>query len=99
MANKMILFVFWVFSMKKVISTDKQLGQILRGQRKSQKLTQHQLAPLTGISQERLSSLELNPSGLTLERLLRWTSLLGLELVIQDRGTPLDGPAGEKVEW
>ncbi|MBN2193900.1 MAG: helix-turn-helix domain-containing protein [Polyangiaceae bacterium] len=38
-----------------------------------------------GISQERLSRLESDARGLTLERLLLIANLLGLELVLEDK--------------
>jgi HipA-like protein len=62
---------FQVASMRQVISTEKHLGQLLLGLRKSQGLTQAQLAQQAGISQARLSVLELNPGRITVERLMR----------------------------
>lgn len=85
--------------MKQVISTEKQLGQLLQGQRKSCGLTQGQLAQQAGISQERLSVLELNPGRITIERLLRLAGALGLELVVQGKAAPADKPSTEKTEW
>ena len=71
--------------MNQPISTEKQLGHLLQGCRKSHGLTQAQLAQQAGISQERLSVLELNPGRITIERLLRLLGALGLELSIQEK--------------
>lgn len=85
--------------MRQVISTEKQLGQLLLGLRKSQNLTQAQLAQQAGISQARLSVLELNPGRLTVERLLRLLGVLGLELAVQEKGACADASAGAQSEW
>ena len=62
-----------------------QVGELLRRRRKSLRVPQRELASKLGISQGRFSTLELDPSGLTLERLIALTNLLGLELVVRDR--------------
>jgi HTH-type transcriptional regulator/antitoxin HipB len=71
--------------MDQPISTERQLGHLLQGARKNARLTQAQLAQQAGISQERLSVLELNPGRITVERLLRLLGALGLELTIQKK--------------
>ena len=48
-------------------------------------LTQQEVASRLGISQNRLSELESQPSQLTVERLLALTGILGLELAVQQR--------------
>ena len=62
-----------------------QVGELLRERRKSLGISQRELASKLGISQGRFSTLELDPSGLTLERFIALTNLLGLELVLRDR--------------
>ena len=84
-----------ILEMKQTIITDRILGHLLQGRRKSRGLTQAQLAQRVGISQERLSVLELNPGRITVERLLRLASVLGLELVVQEKTVP---PPNES-EW
>jgi HTH-type transcriptional regulator / antitoxin HipB len=80
--------------MRQLITTPKQLGAILRGRRKVRRLPQQELATKLGISQSRLSTLEGDPAGLTLDRLLLLAKLLGFELVLQDKSdTP--SPQGE----
>lgn len=70
-----------------------QVGEVLRRRRKSLGIPQREVASKLGISQGRFSTLELDPSGLTLERLVALTNLLGLELVVRDR--PRKKPGGE----
>jgi HTH-type transcriptional regulator/antitoxin HipB len=81
--------------MRRLITASSQVGEILRGRRKARQLPQQELATKLGISQSRLSTLETDPSGLTLDRLLAMTNLLGLELVLQEKG---EGRA-PKGEW
>lgn len=70
--------------MRQVITTPGQVGEILRGRRKVRRLSQQELSAKLGVSQGRLSTLEANPAGLTLERLIVLAKLLGLELVLQE---------------
>ncbi len=79
--------------MRQLITTPNQVGEILRGRRKARRIPQKELAAKLSVSQSRLSTLESNPAGLTLERLLLAAKLLGLELVIQDKS------AARKTEW
>ncbi len=68
------------------LATPLQAGQILSARRKSLGLSQADAAAGVGISQNRLSELEPNPERLTLERLISLAGLLGLELVLRDKG-------------
>jgi HTH-type transcriptional regulator/antitoxin HipB len=72
-------------AMRQLITTPGQVGEILRGRRKARGLAQDAVAVKLGVSQSRLSTLEQDAAGLTLERLLALANLLGLELVLQDR--------------
>ncbi len=81
--------------MRQLITTPSQVGEILRGRRKARRLSQQDLAARLGISQSRLSTLEDNPAGLTLDRLILLAKLLGLELVLQDKSDP----PSSKEEW
>ncbi|WP_048439983.1 helix-turn-helix domain-containing protein [Caenimonas sp. SL110] len=65
------------------ILTPSQLGVQLQGARKSQKLTQAQLAARLDISQNRLSDLERNPGTLNVDQLLALCNQLGLQLALQ----------------
>ena len=66
--------------------TPGQLGSMLQAARKSQGLTQSALAARIGLSQSRVSHLELNAHELSLEQLLAWCAALGLELALGARG-------------
>ncbi len=65
-----------------------QAAQLLVGRRKALGLSQAEVAARLGISQNRLSELELRPERLTLERLLALAGVLGLELAIGDKAPP-----------
>ena len=52
------------------IATAPQLGALLQGTRKSRKLTQAQLGVRMGLSQKRVSELELAPGSLSVDQLL-----------------------------
>lgn len=70
------------------LRTTYQLGLLLRSARKSRKLTQGQLAIRMGVSQSRVSQLELEPQGMTVEQLLLACAALGMELQVGDRTEP-----------
>lgn len=63
-----------------------QLGAVLQAARKAQGLTQSALAARIGLSQSRVSHLELNAHEMSVEQLLAWCAALGLELTIGARG-------------
>jgi HTH-type transcriptional regulator/antitoxin HipB len=67
------------------LSTSTQLGILLTSRRKVLGLTQSDVAASLGISQNRLSELEKQPSQLTVDRLLRLAGILGLELLVQEQ--------------
>lgn len=62
-----------------------QLGQLLRAARKTKGLSQTELGQMLGLSQGRVSALELNPKALSLEQLMTWASVVGLELLVQEK--------------
>ncbi|AMN46791.1 XRE family transcriptional regulator [Steroidobacter denitrificans] len=62
-----------------------QLGSMLQAARKAQGLTQSALASRIGLSQSRVSHLELNAHELSVEQLLAWCAALGLELAVGTR--------------
>lgn len=80
---------------EQVIRMPAQLAQLLIGLRRQKGLSQAALAQKAGgISQARLSALELNPGRFTLERLLLLLAALDLELVVRPRRR-----RPEPVEW
>ncbi len=75
-----------------------QLGAMLQAARKAQGLTQSALASRIGLSQSRVSHLELNAHELSVEQLLAWCAALGLELAVGTRGNAVM-PAPPTVDW
>ena len=74
--------------------TSKQLGQVLRGQRKSQKLTQKEAAQVVGLLPKTISKLELATETATIESLFKLLSALQLELVVRSKS-----PESAAKEW
>lgn len=75
-----------------------QIGSMLQAARKAQGLTQAVLAARIGLSQSRVSHLELNAQALSLEQLLSWCAALGLELSMGARGGAA-ASAKSKTDW
>ena len=65
--------------------TPRQLGQILKGQRKLQQLTQKEAAKQVGLLPKTISKLELSPETATIESLFKLLSALRLELVVRSK--------------
>lgn len=76
--------------------TAMQLGQMLKSARKRRKLTQSMVASRLGLSQNRVSHLELHPEELSLMQLLTWSAVVGLELSIGER---LQNGVSSTAEW
>jgi len=81
---------------RQLVTTPSQLGEVLRGRRRARGMSQGELAAKLNISQSRLSTLESDPAGLTLDRLLVLAAVLGLEILVQDK-TPTS--ERRKAEW
>ena len=75
-----------------------QLSSVLQAARKAQGLTQSALASRIGLSQSRVSHLELNAHELSVEQLLAWCAALGLELTIGSRGGHAS-PSNPRTDW
>jgi len=74
--------------------TPKQLGQVLKGRRKSQQLTQKQAAQVVGLLPKTVSKLELATETATIESFFKLLSALQLELVVRSKS-----PAPPSKEW
>ena len=74
-----------------------QLGSMLQAARKARGLTQSALAARIGLSQSRVSHLELNAHELSVEQLLAWCAALGLELAVGARDNAAVSTA--TTEW
>jgi len=71
--------------MNYAVHTPKQLGQVLKGQRKSQKLTQQDASKTVGLLPKTISKLELATETATIESLFKLLSALQLELVVRSK--------------
>ena len=67
------------------IHTPRQLGTVLRGQRKTMKLSQTAVASTVGLLPEADSKVEQTPNTATIESLFKLLSSLRLELVVRTR--------------
>jgi HTH-type transcriptional regulator/antitoxin HipB len=67
------------------IKTLDQLRPILVGLRKQAKLSQMAVASLLGVSQQSYAKIEANPSTTSFVRLFKILSLLGGEIIVNDR--------------
>ncbi|WP_284616420.1 helix-turn-helix domain-containing protein [Aquabacterium humicola] len=74
--------------MKQLISVPAQAGALLQAARKAARLSQTTLAQRLGLSQSRVSAMELDPGSISLEQLLALCAALQLELVMQTRPAP-----------
>jgi len=68
-----------------VLLSAPQLGQTLLSARKARGMSQAALASRVGLSQPRVSFLEKNAGDLSVEQLLAWCAVLGLELSVGAR--------------
>ena len=80
-----MLFKGW-FGMHYTINTLDQLKPVLIGYRKSQGLSQKDMATKLGIKQQSYQYLESNPQRITVDRLFRVLTLLGVKLHLSDNG-------------
>ncbi|RST50019.1 helix-turn-helix domain-containing protein [Variovorax sp. MHTC-1] len=71
--------------MRQVLSVPSQLGPLIKSARKDAGLSQEKLAKRLGISQSRMSHMELNPGSVSLEQLLAIFGVLGLEVMVGTR--------------
>ena len=88
--------------MKQILSVADQAGPLLQAARKSAGLSQTALARRLGISQSRMSAMELDPGSISLAQLLAMCSALRLELLVQTKRRPDDDrseTALTKPEW
>lgn len=72
--------------MKQRARTSKQLGAIIRRERRKQQLTQAQLGQEIGLRQATISKLEAGEPATQLRTLLDALTVLKLEIVVEKRG-------------
>ncbi len=85
--------------MKQILSSPTQAGLLLQSARKHRGLTQSAAAARLGLSQSRLSKLELDPASMTLGQLLGLCALLGLELTLAEKKSAASPAGRPPTEW
>jgi HTH-type transcriptional regulator/antitoxin HipB len=85
--------------MKQVLSIPQQIGPLLQARRKSARLSQTELAQRLGISQSRMSAMELDPGSINLDQLLALLSALNLEVLVQTKAGAHGQPDSSAQEW
>jgi HTH-type transcriptional regulator/antitoxin HipB len=86
--------------MQQIISLAEQFTPILQAARKTAGLSQAELAQRLDLSQSRMSVMELDPSSIALNQLLRLCAALQLELVVQTKAPPASSVAtASSLEW
>jgi HTH-type transcriptional regulator/antitoxin HipB len=71
--------------MKQILSLSRQLGPLLQSARKRAGLSQTALAQRLGISQSRISAMELDPGSISVNQLLALLAALDHEVLVQPR--------------
>jgi HTH-type transcriptional regulator/antitoxin HipB len=71
--------------MNQILSLSRQLGPLLQSARKSAGLSQTALAQRLGISQSRVSAMELDPGSISVEQLLALLAALHYEVLVQPK--------------
>lgn len=74
--------------MKNIIKDVSQIGQLIKKERKRQKILQQDLADLSGVSWHFLSNLENGKATVELDKVLHVLGALGIEMELRTRGTP-----------
>lgn len=79
------------------VKTSSQLGTHLRSLRRAAGNTQSSVGSRTGISQKRLSTLELNPGRITVDQLLAIAGALNFDVVLKPRDNNAPAAAGDGI--
>ena len=73
-------------SMRQILSVIDQASPLLQAARKSARLSQTALASRLGISQNRMSAMEIDLGSISLAQLMAMCAALNLELLVQTKG-------------
>ncbi len=84
--------------MKQIISVPDQLGHILQSTRKSARLSQAAIAEKLGISQSRISAMELDPAAISVGQLMTMLAVLDLEMIVQSKSSAAQNN-DQTAEW
>jgi HTH-type transcriptional regulator/antitoxin HipB len=67
-----------------VVHTPDQLGPLMASFRRARRMSQAELARKLGTTQQAISKLELDPTVVSVERLMKTLAALGVEFVLRD---------------
>lgn len=73
-----------------IVRSLRQAGSVLRARRKLRRMTQKQLAEVTGTAQSTISDIETGVVSVSLDVYLRLLEALGADLRVSDRATDRD---------
>jgi len=76
------------------IRTPEQLGPVLQGFRRAQKLTQQEVGGRAGLAQNAISQIETKPGPASFDRIAKVLAALDIELVLRRRTQPT-----QKSDW
>jgi HTH-type transcriptional regulator/antitoxin HipB len=85
--------------MQQILSLSKQLGPLLQSARKSAGLTQAELAQRLGMSQSRISAMELDPGTINVEQLLALLAALNHEVLVQPKQGVAEKRGSSTPDW
>jgi HTH-type transcriptional regulator/antitoxin HipB len=88
--------------MNQILSIPDQLGPLIQAARKTNGLSQTELAKRLGVGQSRVSAMELDPGSIRVDQLITIFAALNLELKVQSKGLVTENAARKhspKVEW
>jgi HTH-type transcriptional regulator/antitoxin HipB len=85
--------------MKQILSLSRQLGPLIQAARKSAGLTQGELAQRLGMSQSRISAMELDPGTMNVDQLLALLAVLNHEVLVQPKNDAATGRGSPTPEW
>ncbi len=88
-----------MYLMKQILSLSKQLGPLLQAARKAAGLSQTELAQRLGISQSRISAMELDPGTINVEQLLALLAVLNLEVLVQPKKDLVKDRGSTTPDW
>jgi HTH-type transcriptional regulator/antitoxin HipB len=85
--------------MKQILSISQQLGPLLQSARKTAGLSQAELAQRLGMSQSRISAMELDPGTINVDQLLALLAALNHEIFVQPKKSGGKQPDSATPDW
>lgn len=85
--------------MKQILSISQQLGPLLQSARKTAGLSQAELAQRLGMSQSRISAMELDPGTINVDQLLALLAALNHEIFVRPKKRGGEQPDSATADW